>query len=198
MPDLLVGAADGSVRFYPATYGRGETELSAPIVLVPALEGNPFASMKLELDPLTHALAPVITRSHMRAKPFAVDWDGDGRLDLLVGDFCQGSAPDSKLTLAEERERDDLQERYDETVKRSGPIYMRAQSAAERKLGYSSASVMRDPEKLKRFNEETQAQLANDAEHIALQEEQHKIWPRLSKLKPDPLSFGYVWVYLRK
>jgi hypothetical protein len=75
-PDLLVGAGDGSVTFF-RNGGEGKAvALEDGRVLVPPL-GKDNAGTN---------------RSGMRAKVCVADWNGDGRPDLLVGDFAPGEA----------------------------------------------------------------------------------------------------------
>jgi hypothetical protein len=75
--DLLVGCGDGSVQFYKNIGTATEPKLAKPQTLVAAPTGRDSAQV----------ISP-----GMRAKICAVDWNGDGRLDLLVGDFCQYQA----------------------------------------------------------------------------------------------------------
>jgi hypothetical protein len=70
--DLLVGAGDGSVTLFRNT-GKG---LAAGQVLVPAMNRD--------------AKAPCVGH---RTKVCVVDYNGDGRPDLLVGDFHSEMAP---------------------------------------------------------------------------------------------------------
>ncbi|MBI2808877.1 MAG: VCBS repeat-containing protein [Planctomycetes bacterium] len=73
--DLLLGCGDGSVLFYKNIGTAKEPKLAQSQTLVAA---GKAAGAKI---------AP-----GMRAKICAVDWNGDGRLDLLVGDFCMYEA----------------------------------------------------------------------------------------------------------
>lgn len=74
--DLLVGCGDGSVLFYKNIGTATEPKLAKAQTLVAA--SKPAG---------VNVIYP-----GSRAKICAVDWDGDGRLDLLVGDFCQYQA----------------------------------------------------------------------------------------------------------
>jgi hypothetical protein len=73
--DLLLGCGDGSVLFYKNIGTAKEPKLAQSQTLVAA--GKATGAK----------IAP-----GMRAKICAVDWNGDGRLDLLVGDFCMYQA----------------------------------------------------------------------------------------------------------
>jgi hypothetical protein len=77
--DLLVGAGDGSVTLFRNGGKPKEPALEAGRLLVrPQGERRPPEGAK------------PAERPGMRAKACAADWNGDGRLDLLVGDFASG------------------------------------------------------------------------------------------------------------
>jgi len=80
--DLLVGVGNGSVFFFANTASPGERapKLAAPVNLVEGDEERAWG-----WSPEKHAGEPV--RCGVRVKPCAVDYDGDGHLDLLVGDY---------------------------------------------------------------------------------------------------------------
>ena len=72
--DLLLGSGSGSVVWYRNVGTATKPELAAPVNLIEKAT-SPWEG-KADL-----------TRSCVRAKPAVADWNGDGRPDLLVGDF---------------------------------------------------------------------------------------------------------------
>jgi hypothetical protein len=83
--DLLVGCGDGSVLFYKNIGTATEPKLAEPKTLVKA--------------PATGKAADAASiRPGMRAKICVVNWTGDGRLGLLVGDF---STYEAKIEILE-------------------------------------------------------------------------------------------------
>jgi hypothetical protein len=75
-PDLIVGAGDGSVVWYRNEGTATAPKLAAAQVLVPP-SPSPWRD-----DKARHP-----NDWGVRVKPCVVDWDGDGRLDLLLGDL---------------------------------------------------------------------------------------------------------------
>lgn len=84
--DLLVGDGAGAVVFFKNVGTAKEPKLAEGVVLVEA-------SGYTTLDKMEEA-----DRSYARAKPAVVDWNGDGRLDLMVGDFYSTGSGDARET----------------------------------------------------------------------------------------------------
>ena len=75
--DLLLGSGSGKVNWYRNIGAGKEPELDAPRPLV-AEAGGEFARATGSDNP---------KHCGMRSKPAVADWNGDGKPDLLVGDF---------------------------------------------------------------------------------------------------------------
>ena len=92
--DLVVGAGDGSVTWFRNAGERGKPRFEPGRVLVPK-------------SPLDHRREPRPGEWGRRVKPAVVDWDGDGRLDLLLGDhggYFRGKPSQTADERAEEAE----------------------------------------------------------------------------------------------
>jgi hypothetical protein len=89
--DLIVGWGDGSVVWYRNVGSRTEPKLAKGITLV---QPAPWPSYDDNAPPTED------NNPGVRAKVCVVDWNGDGHLDLLVGDFGGGSALRDLLDVA--------------------------------------------------------------------------------------------------
>jgi hypothetical protein len=162
-PDLLVGAGDGSVTFYRNIGTRKEPKLAAGETLVPP----GFAGYGEDV--------PKEPRRGMRAKVCAVDWNGDGRLDLLVGDFASQKPSLPELTAEQKAENKKLQKELDEVQKRWSGLF----------------DKVRGPNKVK-----------DKAERDKLEKEMSEVSSKMrdlrSKLPRQSDYHGWVWLFVRK
>jgi len=85
--DLLVGAGDGSVRWYRNTGTRTEPALAEERVLVWSGAGTGM------IVGANRGLQPSERPWGTRAKIAVTDWNQDGRLDLLLGDWSSYARP---------------------------------------------------------------------------------------------------------
>lgn len=104
--DLIVGGGDGVVKWF-RNAGTAEA---------PSFEAGRTLIEPSGHEPIAHGEEP--KRSGTRTKVHAVDYDGDGDLDLLVGDFISLRGPEPKLSDEQRAEKAELEERRAELEKR--------------------------------------------------------------------------------
>jgi hypothetical protein len=181
--DLIVGWGDGSVVWYRNVGSRMEPKLAKGVTLVPAAPAPNYD----DNAPPSRNSGPGV-----RAKVCVVDWNGDGRLDLLVGDFggiygekANLSVEDKELEQAANRKIQELQKQmqpfYDEYAKR-----LKASASA----GNSAQG--------KRERQKTAREVLNQKEFQALQKEMQQVTESVQKFRRPPVHQGHVWLYLRK
>jgi hypothetical protein len=161
--DLLVGDGKGTVSLFANGGTRAAAKLARAEVLV---QGPGHAE-----EP------PAAPRCGQRVKVCAADWNGDGRLDLLVGDYAQlkpdlpQPTPEQKVAHAKTRaELDELEQRYFPLVE---------------KLFGSGDGREKDP-----------------AARERLQGELDELRTRMTKLHeslpPESETHGWVWLFARR
>lgn len=162
LPDLLSGAGDGSVLWFRNEGTRKEPRLAAGVVLVPP--------GKVDYGPD----APREPHRGVRSKVCVADWNGDGRPDLLVGDFA---------TM-----RPDLPEPTEE--EKAGHARLRAEEQEVRGRYRSlSAALGAEPPPAEGERERLEKELAAAG----------KRWNEIrASLPVEYGNHGWVWLFLRK
>ena len=161
--DLLVGAGDGSVWFYRNVGTAKEPKLAAGVRLV-----APGA--------VTYgADAPKEATRGVRAKICVVDYNGDGRLDLLVGDFTT-QRPDRPKPSAEE------QAKIDKAKKELDEVMVEYRKSVGKIFGAKPTKEKAEREKVEKEIKVLQKRM----------EDLRKVVP------PEYENHGWVWLFERR
>lgn len=161
--DLLVGAEDGSVSLFRNTGSAKSPELAAAAQLVPPGKA------------VYGADAPKQPQRGIRSKLCVADWNGDGRLDLLVGD-CATQKPDLPEPTAEE------QARYDQIRKELEPLQRRYRELVAKLHGPSRVKT----------------QTERDQVHDEFRATVEQMETLDSQLPKEYEMHGWVWLFFRK
>ncbi|MCF7973166.1 MAG: FG-GAP-like repeat-containing protein [Phycisphaerae bacterium] len=161
--DLIVGAENGSVSLFANTGTRTAPILAKATEIVPPgqVTYGPGASKTPQRG--------------SRAKVCVADWNGDGKLDLLVGDMAtqKPDLPDPTPDQVAE---------YDRLRKALEPLNKRYSELIDKLMGQSRVRTEKE-------RAEVQAELQKVGQHM--QELQ-------SRLPRDYETHGWVWLFLRK
>jgi len=160
--DLLVGAGDGSVWFYRNEGTAKAPQLAAGVRIVSP--GDISYGNDVPKEP---------RRGH-RAKVCAVDWDGDGRLDLLVGDIATQKPDLPEPTPQQKAEQDQARKDLEPLQKQHSQLINR----------FFSDTPPKGEEKPKLEKELTE--LAEKMEKLR------------AKIPPEFEQHGWVWLFKRK
>ncbi len=196
--DLILGNGDGGVSFYKGTRGGAGIELAPPQTLIEPLgEGYRFKITDQEKLTLENP------RSGAAARPIVLDWNGDGKLDLLVGDYLFRELEGTGMS------KEDLKH-YDEFVKLMNA--KEAEFLKKHQEHYEKAKAKAKITDLNTANEEQQKILVRelsqsiraDADYARLERESETLQSEYG-LKYAPMlqgvasfTHGFVWLYLRQ
>jgi hypothetical protein len=167
--DLIVGSAEGNVLWYrnTGTSARPELEAGKELLGESPLGWKPDSSRR----PGDWGL---------RVKPCVVDYNGDGKLDLLLGDRCGSFDGKPMQTDEEQREEEVMQDRL--------PGLRQAWAAAFAEYRQHLAAADADAQRREQLRKRV-ASLKDDIAHM------QEIRDRYQK---GYQSHGFVWLFLRK
>lgn len=179
-PGLILGGGDGSVQWFRNIGTRKEPKLDNPVTLVSGTDI--FSPEKADSNSKP--------KHGSRAKVCVVDWNGDGHLDLLVGDFSSGMAAPPKLTEAEKKEFEALKAKTADIQKELKPYIDAVQKASQ------EAAKIKDPKERQEKMNKVYQEMAKRYESVINKQRDH--YQALSKYQGSHQYHGYVWLYLRK
>jgi hypothetical protein len=177
LADLVVGCGDGSVVWYRNGGTKAEPKLSAARTLVAAPP---------QRDSEKPADKPV---RGTRAKVCVADFNGDGRPDLLVGDFSYSQGEQPKMTAADRKAREEAQKGMDEARKKFEPQLQEYRRLQQAPPGETAEAKAEREKKLRAAEEKLEKEY-----QTAIEPHQRT----LMKFMARPNYAGYVWAFLRQ
>jgi hypothetical protein len=159
-PDLLVGAGDGSVHFFRNAGTKREPKLEAGVELLKKSAGGYSNAVE-------NGEAP--SAPGTRTKVCVTDWNGDGQVDLLVGDLWYEKPAGKKLTDEEKARLAELKKKQTDLSQKYSKLYQELGAKAK------------DDEELKKMGAELSS-----------------LYQEMAKLEPRSTPRGSVWLYIRK
>jgi hypothetical protein len=194
--DIVTGSADGGVYWYRNIGKRGQPQFAPPVALVPKHEGNGYSEI------LDVGQEP---KPGIRSQIAVVDYDGDGKLDILLGDFSTNLHIKKDLKPQERRAFEALQEKQ----KHAGKPLRDCMTALQQRW----STLMKDVPKSEWNNQENMAKwqkmytdMRNSAEYKKHMADYEAMKKDLLKYVEGPASragspdtpHGYVWLFRQK
>jgi hypothetical protein len=194
--DIITGSGDGGVYWYRNVGKRGHPAIAPPVALVPPHEGIGYSEL---LD------AGQEPRPGIRSQIAVVDYDRDGKLALLVGDFCTNLHVKKDLTTQERREFDAVRSKQDKVTKKLRDQMDALRGRWDKLMKDVPKSDWNTPENSakwqKMYKEMRESPTYKDqyAEYERLQKELQKYVMSDQSARPGPdVAHGYVWLFRRK
>lgn len=193
--DLLSGCESGAVYWFKNTGALGQPTFAVAETLVAPHEGNGYDEI-LEAD-----AEPV---PGIRSQIAAADYDDDGKLDLLVGDFCTTITPKANLTTEEQTEFAAInRELTEQTKELASQMEQLRKDFAERFPGEEAYG-----EEAQKAWSESYANWNSSDTHKAAQEKLNELQAKQGDYLQEPSSpgsfnkfattHGNVWLFRRK
>lgn len=195
--DILSGSATGAVYWFRNVGKPGRPELAAAVELIPPHKGIGYSEF-LDTDEEP--------KPGIRTQIEVADYNGDGRLDLLVGDFCTYISPRADLSTAERREVANLRARLEQLELTAAERNRKIQEEMKRfwePIPLKAQLTAEVQEKLRKKQEEIYARPENKAISDALESVNQRLKRYLKPAGPGAIGqgqdtpHGYVWLFLR-
>jgi hypothetical protein len=175
--DLLVGAEDGSVVWHRNIGTAREPKLEAARMLIGKSPHGWGGDEKRQPGDWG-----------LRVKFCVVDWNGDGRLDIVLGDRCGGFQAKPSQTEQEKSEERTANDKLPELRRKWAATYRayrQLQDAAEGRPPSLNEEHTRERDALRDLLRRTKDEL------VVVQEIQ-------GRYRPAYQAHGFVWLFLRK
>ena len=199
--DILTGSGEGGVYWYRNIGKKGQPAFAPPVALVPKHEGIGYGEL------LDSRQQP---RPGIRSQIAVVDYDGDGKLDLLVGDFCTYLHLKQDLTSEQQKKLDALCKHRDKTIAQLREGMEQLREKFKQSMRGVPKSDWNTPENMAKWTKMYQ-EMKESPSYKKVNEEYEGLEKGLQafvdkgsadkgkSLGGDPaVSHGYVWLFRRK
>src|SRR5262245_16168736 len=195
--DILSGSGDGGVYFFRNIGKLGEPKFAAPIVLVAPHRGTGYSEF-VEDD--------AAVRPGIRSQIAVVDYNGDGKLDLLVGDFCTNLHIKKDLSAEQRGEFQGVRDRQAKVSKFLGDSMDDLRKRYDVVMKGIPKSEWHTPENSKKWTQMYEEMRTSEeykkhmSEYEGLQKDLLQYVDRSGATMRDSpdVPHGYVWLYRRK
>ncbi len=189
--DLIVGCGDGSVQWFRDESTAGAPKLAAPVVLL--------SQTTSELGQV-YGTEPACGR---RVKVTVADWNVDGKLDLVLGDWHRLKTRPADLGPEKGEELARLEGEHAKLDRGMATDMRRVQKQVFEKNGLdpesSAAAFAALSEKERaRLDRALKMGFANDEALLAAHKRQHELRDRIDEIGGKSAAHGFVSVMLRR
>jgi hypothetical protein len=194
--DIITGSDDGGVYWYRNIGKRGRPEFAPPVALIAKHEGIGYS----ELLGAGHEPHPGI-----RSQIAVFDYDADGKLDILLGDFCTNLHVKKDLTPEQQSAFEAMWDQQDKVAKhlRESMTALRERWNAMMKnvprSEWHTKENMTKWQKMYQEMSDSPTYKQHMAEYERLQKDlQNYVEAGTSRPGSPDTAHGYVWLFRRK
>jgi hypothetical protein len=194
--DIITGSADGGVYWYRNVGARGRPEFAPPVALIPKHDGIGYSEL-LDIGQEPHP--------GIRSQIAVVDYDGDGKLAILLGDFCSNLHVKKDLTSEQREEFASLRSQQEKAAKnlRSSMDALRARwNTMMKDVPKSDWNTPENSAKWQKMYQEMRnspAYKEHSDQYDRLQKDlQQYVDVDKSRQGSPDVPHGYVWLFRRK
>jgi hypothetical protein len=194
--DIITGSADGGVYWYRNIGKRGQPAFAPPVALIGKHEGIGYSEL---LD------AGQEPRPGIRSQIAVVDYDGDGKLDVLLGDFCTYLHVKKDLTPRQRKEFQATRGRQDQVTKKLRDSMDALREQWNKLMKGVPKSERNTPKNSARWQKmyEDMRQSAPYKKNMAEYEQTRKdllqyVEAGTTGVDKPAVAHGYVWLFRRK
>jgi hypothetical protein len=174
--DLVLGGGMGALNVY---YGKpGSVDLRAGESI---LKNDNNAWQPRRVDRSTGTIEG--GRPGVRIKPYVCDWNGDGKMDILAGDYLSIQPAPRKLTAEQAARLKRLKSERDTLITKLQQASQQAIEKARKVSGKSGTNRGPTP-------------LSQNKAFVAVRDRYMKVYQAIDGLEARAESGGYVWVLL--
>jgi hypothetical protein len=194
--DIITGSSDGGVYWYRNVGKRGRPAFAPPVALIPKHEGSGYGEL---LD------AGQQPRPGIRSQIAVVDYDGDGKLDILLGDFCTNLHVKKDLMPERRKAFEEVRAKQAKAGKQLGDSMEVLRARWAKLMKDVPKSEWNTPANVKKWQAMYQEMRNSPAykrhmeEYERLQKEmQQYVEANTSRPGSPDVPHGYVWLFRRK
>lgn len=194
--DIVSGCSDGGVYFFRNVGGKGKPAFDPPVALLKPHDGVGYGEF-LDIDEEP--------KPGIRSQIAVCDYNGDGKPDLLVGDFCTYMRPRADLTADQRAAMKDLRAKMEALQPKTTA---EAKKLSDQIAKHTEKWTPDDWRKKQQEYKDLREKLFRTEPYKSLADEYKGHFEKLKPLlaKPAGMSLGddqagatgYVWLFLRK
>lgn len=194
--DLILGDGDGNLRFFKCPK-KGSLDLvtTQDTYILPKRDATTAFDARKGLASGPLPFTPFVPG--IRLKPYAVDWNGDGKLDLVVGDYITLNPPVKHLAPTQTAELTRLREQEKGLLQDKSKNEQRLAAAAMKEAGLKNWDNP-SKEQLAQYSQAYTKLSTTDAELKKATYNLADVTLRIRQFQSDTEDTGLVWVYLRR